>query len=293
MKRDQIESYLKDRELTYVSDSSNLETRYLRNKIRLELLPLLLEYQPKLIEHLGQLSAIMRGEDEYLDSIVDNWVKKEAKRTSGDEIFVPVASFVKLPRPLRNRVTRHLLMKIGKSLRRIDQGHIQSVYHLAMGKNPNAMINLPNGLKIKKRYDRLIFISGPEPKTRDFWYSFEGPGTFFLEQISRSISLLEIEGGVDVKMEDSPWVAYFDADKLLYPLILRNFRPGDRFIPLGMNGHKKIKDFFIDLKVPSEMRPLIPILVNQDTPMWVCGYRIDERFKVTPETKKILKVTIS
>jgi len=110
------------------------------------------------------------------------------------------------------------------------------------------MIDLPNGLKIKKRYDRLSFISGPEPKTRDFWYSFEGLGTFFLDRISRSISLLEIEGGDDVKMEDSPWVAYFDAGKLLYPMILRNFRPGDRFIPLGMNGHKKIKDFFLILK---------------------------------------------
>ena len=288
-----IESYVKDRGLTCVSDSSNVETHYLRNKIRLELLPLLLEYQPKLIEHLGQLAALMRGEDEYLESIVASWVKKKAKQTSENEIFVPVTSFVTLPRPLRNRVARHLLMKIGKSLRRIDQGHIQSVYHLALSKNPHATIDLPNGLKINKRYDRLFFTSGRSPKPRDFWYSFEGPGTFSLEQISRSISLVEIEEGVAVKMEGSPWVAYFDTDTILYPLILRNFRPGDRFVPLGMKGHKKIKDFFIDLKIPAEMRPLIPILVNQDTPMWVCGHRIDERFKVTRETKKILKVTIS
>ena len=83
-----------------------------------------------------------------------------------------------------------------------------------------------------------------------------------------------------------------DADKLQYPLVLRNFRPGDRFVPLGMAGQKKIKDFFIDLKIPSEMRVLTPILVSQDTPVWICGYRIDDRFKVTSETRKILKVAI-
>ena len=77
-----------------------------------------------------------------------------------------------------------------------------------------------------------------------------------------------------------------------YPLVLRNFRPGDRFIPLGMAGHKKVKDFFIDLKVPSETRASTPILTMEDTPIWICGYRIDERFRITPETVRILKITI-
>jgi tRNA(Ile)-lysidine synthase len=97
---------------------------------------------------------------------------------------------------------------------------------------------------------------------------------------------------VDLSWPNQAWTAYLDAEKLQYPLILRTFKPGDRFVPLGMNGQKKIKDFFIDLKIPSEMRASTPILVSQDTPVWVCGHRIDDRFKVTSETRKILKVAI-
>lgn len=293
VKREEIESYLKARELTYVTDSSNFETRYLRNKIRLELLPLLLEYQPRLVEHLGQLSTILRDENDYLEKEAHDWVKKEAELKSKGEISIPVSSFIKLPPPVRNRVTRRLLMKIRKNLRRIDQHHIKSVYKLALNRNPQSMINLPDGLKVKKTYDRLAFAVGEKPKPRDFSYSLEGPGKFFLERISRSISLVEMKGGVDLKRGDSTRTAYLDADKLLYPLIVRNFRPGDRFVPLGMEGHKKIKDFFIDLKIPSGTRSLIPILMSQGTPVWVCGYRIDERFKVTPETRKVLEVTLN
>ncbi|MBW1888520.1 MAG: tRNA lysidine(34) synthetase TilS, partial [Deltaproteobacteria bacterium] len=75
-------------------------------------------------------------------------------------------------------------------------------------------------------------------------------------------------------------------------LVARNFLPGDRFIPLGMVGHKKIKDLFMELKIPSEKRVLIPILISRETPVWICGYRIDERFKITSETEKILMATL-
>jgi len=89
------------------------------------------------------------------------------------------------------------------------------------------------------------------------------------------------------------WTAYVDAEKLRYPLSVRNFRPGDRFVPLGMEGHKKIKDFFVDLKVPAEERHTTPIVFSQRTPVWICGYRMDDRFKVTPETKRVLKMTLA
>lgn len=89
----------------------------------------------------------------------------------------------------------------------------------------------------------------------------------------------------------SPWTAFLNAERITYPLMIRNFRPGDRFVPLGMSGHKKLKDFFIDLKIPSEVRARIPILTERDMPIWVCGFRIDDRFKVSSKTKKVLKVT--
>jgi tRNA(Ile)-lysidine synthase len=165
------------------------------------------------------------------------------------------------------------------------------VYLLAKGKKPQGILNLPNGLTVKRVYDRLAFVAGDADKSVAFHYRLDGVGTYYLEEIGRSVTLDEMEREADFNLQSQEWTAYLDADKLQYPLILRNFRPGDRFVPLGMAGHKKIKDFFIDLKIPTEMRILTPILVNQDTPVWVCGHRIDDRFKVTSETRRILKVS--
>jgi tRNA(Ile)-lysidine synthase len=293
IKRDEIESYLKARDLSYVIDSSNLQTDYLRNKIRLELLPQLLEYQPRLIDHFGQLAHILRGENKFLEDHAEDWVVREADQKPDGDIVIPVHSFIELSEPVRNRVTRHVLKKIGKNLRRIDRGHIESVTMLAKGTNPQGILNLPRGITVKRVYDQLAFTAGDKEKPEEFHYHLDGVGTFFLEEIGRSITLLEMQREACLNLQNQEWTAYLDADRLKYPLILRNFRPGDRFVPLGMAGHKKIKDFFIDLKIPSEMRALIPILVSQDTPIWVCGHRIDDRFKVTSETKRILKATVT
>lgn len=89
------------------------------------------------------------------------------------------------------------------------------------------------------------------------------------------------------------WKVLLDAEKLRFPLTLRPFKAGDRFVPFWMKGHKKLKDFFVDLKLPLEQRYSTPILFCGDTIAWVCGLRIDDRFKVTAETRKVMKLVLS
>jgi tRNA(Ile)-lysidine synthase len=290
--RERILSYLKTEELSYVLDSSNLDTKYLRNEIRLNLMPLLLTYQPRLIEHLGQMAEILRSDSQYLERQAEDWVDGEAELKSNGEVVIPISPFLRSLQPLRNRITREILKRVKKNLRRIDRGHILDVYQLARGPKPQSALTLPGGVRVKKTYDKLLFSSGLKEKTGPFFYRLNGPGTTYIREIDRSISLEEMEKGGFSKGEDSPWISYFDAEKLSFPLIIRNFKPGDRFVPLGMTGHKKVKDFFVDLKIPTEKRRATPLLLSEDKPIWICGYRIDERFKVTPDTKKILKVTI-
>jgi tRNA(Ile)-lysidine synthase len=291
-KREEIESYLKARDLAYVVDSSNLQTDYLRNRIRLELLPSLMEYQPRLIEHLGQLADILRNENTYMDGRAEDWVMREANLGATGEVSIPIPSFLDLPHPIKNRVTRQILGKVGKNLRRIDSLHIESVAELGTSENPHGSLNLPNGLMVKKSYDRLVFRIGEEQESKAFHYLLEGTGTYDIEEIGKTIGLRELEANTDLNMKGDERRAYLDAEKLQFPLILRNFRPGDRFVPLGMTGHKKIKDFFIDLKIPFESRSLIPLLVSGDRPVWIGGHRIDDRYKVTFETKRVLEVSL-
>ena len=292
VKREEIEAYLRERKLSYVIDRSNFETRYLRNKIRLELMPTLLEYQPRLIERLGQTALILSSENQYLERQAEKWVASHGAFESPGEFAVPISPLLNLASPVRNRVVRQLIIKVKKNLRRIELKHLQSVDTLARSKKAQAMVNLPDGLSVRKTYDRLAFGTGARQEPGHFYHLLQEPGTLYIEEIDRSIALVEMDNRGDLEMDDHGGAAYVDAETIRYPLAARNFRQGDRFIPLGMAGHKKVKDFFIDLKIPSELRVRIPILISQNDIVLIVGHRMDERFKVTSGTRKVLKVTM-
>ncbi|MDY6970959.1 MAG: tRNA lysidine(34) synthetase TilS [Thermodesulfobacteriota bacterium] len=289
--RNEIESYLKCKQIAYMTDSSNLETRYLRNKIRLDLLPKLKEYQPRIVEILGHTAETIRGEDEWLEATAEKWLRESAETMDNGGIKISLPLFKGLSAALRNRVIRYALRITGGDLLRVSLCHIEAVDRAAMGKRPQAQVNLPNRLTAGRVYDRLVFARVKDKIPEGFNYTLKGPGTFHLRALNRSVSVKEIESWVPLEIKSSPWTAFLNADRITYPLAVRNFRAGDRFIPFGMRGHKKIKDLFIDLKIPSEARASTPILVHQNTPIWVCGLRIDDRFRVSPDTRRVLKVT--
>jgi tRNA(Ile)-lysidine synthase len=141
-------------------------------------------------------------------------------------------------------------------------------------------------------YDKLIFNRGEGRVFDEFSYTLEGHGISYLEALEGTISIEEKEKAELPDKYTSPWTAYLNADRITFPVVVRNFRPGDRFVPFGMSGHKKLKDFFIDLKIPAEDRARIPILTHNNSPVWVCGFRIDDRYKVMPDTEKVLKITV-
>jgi tRNA(Ile)-lysidine synthase len=291
--REEIIYYLHKKGLKYVTDSSNLQTHYLRNKIRLELVPRLKEIQPRIIELLGQTAGIMRMEDQCMESESENWFKDSSELIGLNEVMIPLPSFRELPEALQCRVIRHTLAIIKGNLRRVSLRHIQAVNRAANGARSRASLNLPNGLTVQRSYDRLIFSKGEGMAVKEFSYTLAGPGRFFLEYLDRAIVLEETEVILPPVKQLSPMTAFLDADLISYPMTVRSVRPGDSFVPFGMSGHKKLKRFFIDLKIPANDRRLIPILTNDDKPVWVCGLRIDERYKVTSETRRVLKVTFS
>jgi tRNA(Ile)-lysidine synthase len=255
-------------------------------------LPSLLEYQPRLIEHLGLLAEILRNENTYMDGRAEDWVMKEADLGTMGEVSIPVSSFLGLPNTMRNRVTRQILKKVGKNLRRINSLHIKSVAELGKNKRPHASLNLPNGLNVKRSYDRMVFRIGEEQESKEFHYLLDREGTYYIKEIDKTLCLLELEPNGDLNLEGDKRKAYLDAERLRFPLIIRNLKDGDRIVPLGMSGHKKIKDFFIDLKIPRESRALVPLLVSNEKAVWICGYRIDDRYKVTPKTKRVLEASL-
>ena len=293
VRRDEIESYLELRGLGYMTDSSNLERGYLRNRLRLDLLPRLKEYQPRIVERLGRTAEIMRMDEEWLDAKAGDWLGREADSGPQGDVRVPLPLFLGLDEAIRSRVVRRALRMAGGGLRRIGLRHWESINGIAAGERPQARVDLPNGLHVIKEYDTLIFTAEKQGGVEDFCYLLKGPGRSYLEALGCFITLEETTKEALPEGNDSPETAFLDAERLAYPLMVRNFRPGDRFIPLGMTGHKKIKDFFIDLKIPSGARARIPILTWGNDIVWVCGLRTDNRYRVNPGTRKVLKVALS
>jgi tRNA(Ile)-lysidine synthase len=290
--RREIERYLKARELNYVTDSSNLKTDHLRNKVRLELMPLLDQHQPQLAHLLGQTADILREEDAYLERISEAWLSREAVLKPDNSTQIPISSFLNLPVALRRRVTRQSIGRAKHDLRRISWDHVESILRLAHSEKPQASIHLPGRLNVKRNYDYLIVSSGEGRKPRPFSHTLHASGVYRIKEIGRTISIAEVKNRKGLDLHQSPYTAFLDADKMRYPLKLRSFKPGDRFVPFGMTGHKKLKDFFVDNKVPAKMRYSTPLLCCDDTIVWVSGLRIDDRFKVTPETKRVLKIAL-
>ena len=288
----QIDRYLEARQLAYVTDTSNLRATYLRNKIRLQLMPLLENYQPQVVRLLGQTAKILREEDAYLEKIVEAWLTGRIETKPGVSFRISISSLLELPIALRRRVTRQLIGKVKKDLRRISWDHIESVQELVNAEKPQSSLGLPGGIQIKRTYDQLVFSAETKGKLRPFSFLLDGPGKYSFEEIGRTISVEEMPNRRDLDFGHSPWTAFLDLEKLRYPLTLRSLRPGDRFVPLGMTGHKKLKDFFVDLKIPRDQRYSTPILCCDNSLIWVCGFRIDDRFKVTPETKRVMRVTL-
>ncbi len=288
--RDEVMSYAELKGLKYVTDSSNLETHFLRNRIRLEVLPQLKEIQPRVIELLGQTSEIMKRDNEWMEAEATAWMEKTAELSEDAIVNLPLPLFKQLPEALKFRIIRHALKISGGTLRRISLQHIEDIVSMVTGEKPQAQIHMPNGLVVARSYDKLVFDAGGGEESSEYSYPLDGPGICHLEAPGYTISIRETEKTEMPDMSTSLWTAFLDADQITYPLGIRNFRAGDRFIPFGMAGHKKIKDLFIELKIPSEDRIRIPILTYNNNPIWICGIRIDDRYKVTDETIKVLKI---
>jgi len=151
---------------------------------------------------------------------------------------------------------------------------------------------LAHGFWIEKRYDDVLLRKRDVRPPCPFEVDLHSPGRTLIKEIGREVVVEEADRDQFKDYDVSPTISLMDYESLRFPLKMRNFRPGDRFLPLGGKGTQKLKDFFIDHKVPRFERPGVPLLISEERIAWVVGYRIDERVKITEKTKKVLKVTV-
>ena len=280
--RDQILYYLNKKGLSYVLDSSNMDIAFLRNKVRHKLIPYLQRYQPNIVEILSKTAELLFVENSFLESEAEKWIKENVSFFENIAVL-ELKDFNKLHLALRQRILRSLINKRLGHTKRISFDHINSILGLIERAIPNSEIHLPYNVVVKKRYGLLII--DEKRQFQNYCYHIKNYGRHYLPAID---SWLLVEKTEEIKEKNC---AIVDIDKLEFPFIIRNIRAGDRIFLQGI-GHKKIKDIFIDMKIPKEIRRLIPILVLKNRPAYIwCIDKIDQRIKANMP-KKAVKISL-
>jgi tRNA(Ile)-lysidine synthase len=290
--RGEIEKFLEDEKTGHITDSSNLKKSYLRNKIRLSLVPMLKEYNPDIIETLSKTAAIFRDEERYFEIIVTKALMKLISRKTDSRIELFLAPLEIMDKAIIRRVLRRAIDET-KDLRGISFIHIEDIIGLVRSGDSGDRIYLPKGIRAVKDYSILILTS--EPPVALGTYSLTVPGEVILKEAGILIKSSPIAASEfqKVQYKDGRTVSgVFDSDKLVYPLVVRSRRHGDFFYPAGFGRRKKIQDFFVDEKVPRDERDRVPLILSGNDIIWVVGYRGDERFKVGEGTEKGVKFEV-
>ncbi len=296
--RSEIEDYLDSRKLSFRSDRSNTAMDYLRNRIRLHLIPNLEDkYSKNLKSHILNLAEIAREDDDFLDGQVREFLRLHPPE-AGKQLTIKLDDIRPLHPAMQKRVIREVVSRALGELRRVSIGHIGAIRELLVAPGLNKQIHLPGSLVVRRLGNELKFniepnrrsgISSKKSDDIDWKVELNIPGLTEIQPTSLKLHARLIPRE-DKNYDSVPTHhSYLDFDKTGNRIIVRYFRPGDRFVPLGMEGTKKIKSFFIDEKVPREERKLIPILTTlTGDVIWVYGKRIAQGYRVTKETKNIL-----
>lgn len=289
--RKQILDFLHQHDLEFVEDQSNLDSKYLRNRVRHELLPVLKRrFNVNVVANIARLATIAGDEEAFWNAIVEQHFHDFVIEKSGNRIAFATVSLVHLHRALLRRLIRHAVAVLKGDLRRLRYSHVEAVVCLIHSSKAFGWIDLPQEIGVCRHSDRISFVKGPRQDTPLFEYHIAGPGTIPIPEIGKKLRLLEctVEGLPANLKESSPDKAFLDLQAVPFPLLARNLRPGDRFTPLGMSGSQKVKDFFINQKVPRLERSRCPLLISHGKIIWVGGHRIDNAARVTGSTNRVL-----
>jgi tRNA(Ile)-lysidine synthase len=295
----EILSFLDIHKIPFMSDKSNTEGIYLRNRIRHLLIPeLTASYNPKLEESLSNMAEIMRVEDDFMKTLTDKIMSEcGAKPDNNNEIRIKISELRKYHEAVQRRIIKNVLQRSTPNGQGIGYTHIKMVKDLAYRNHPSGHLNLPYHTLVKREYDFLVF-SKVGKFDRDFmkerdqvFYKVTLPGSVKIAELGKTIIFDFAEPPVQTKSNKQD-IVLMDYDRIILPLVIRTGKPGDRMQPLGMKGTKKIKSFFIDEKVPLNFRKDIPLLLDQESVLWIAGMRMSERVKITEKTTRILKAEI-
>ena len=296
-------------DLQPVMDQSNLSRDITRNRVRLDLLPLLEQFNPEIRAAITRLSRTASRDLSYLEEQVDRaWDR--TVRVDDSKVNVDREAFSSLHAALQGHLLRRAVAVLKPDLRDLEQYHIDTMAAL-LGGPAGGSLDLPGGLRFSVSYSDATVSQTADGAGRrpplDGEYELRIPGETLLPGWRVRSSLQEADGQHSVgslrrarasqgaRGEEYPdgLAVRLDYDAVGTALSVRSRRPGDRFQPLGMDRTKKLQDFMVDARIPRELRDSIPLVVSPRGIAWVVGWRIADWAKLAATTKKALKLNFT
>lgn len=290
--RRQIIAYLKKADIAYRQDGSNESKIYLRNKIRLELLPYLKnEFNPKFDEALAQMAQILRDENNFIGECVNEAFKSTCVKKQNNKIVLNIGYLGTLHPAIRRRMLKKVLEDFNPQKNGVTFLHIDSLAKLLQDSESGKKICLPCGIEARREYENLILERLQKGTGQiEYLYEIAVPGQVYVVQRNLTVRLqLVARDKVDFSNRSKH---YIDFDKIRPPLVLRNRRAGDWFQPLGMCGRQKLKSFFINRKITQQKRDEMMLLADRQAVLLIENMHLNDQVKITPETKNILELEI-
>jgi len=287
--REETADYCHSRSLQPRTDASNLSLSPLRNRIRQQLIPLLEQYNPRVAEALCRTARIAAEDFAFLETEA-NRVWREVAQEETNAFSISKKRFLELPVALQRHLLRMAMEKLLGTLKDIESTHIEKVIQ-ALDKSAGKRITLPEGLIFTIEYDRYLL--GLEPESLSPLPALEEEVALNVPGETRLPGwrvLAHVTSRNEMDEAGNEFTACFDLAKVGQKLMLRQRHPGDRFQPLGMVQPKKLNRFMIDSKIPRSWRGRVPVVCSPQQIVWVVGWRIDERARVTDATTQVLRL---
>jgi tRNA(Ile)-lysidine synthase len=297
--REEIEQYCREAGLSPRTDSTNLTPEYTRNKVRLGLFPYIDgNYGADIVSSLCRLAENAAVDNRFMEKCASEAYGQILRESGEGFVRMDIAGLRDLDPAIRMRVFRQAAANAAGSAKGIGSVHYRALTDLVIKGATGTQAELPRGIRASVSYGTLTVssagsLAGKERHASEFSRQLAVPGTTAVPEIGAELTA-SVHPTLSIDKYKSlgynPYVQYFDYDLLKKGIHIRNRRTGDVFKPFGSSGTKKLKEFFIDSRIPREERSHIPLICRGNETVWVIGYKISDKFKVTENTKKVLKI---
>lgn len=271
--RKQIEEYAHTNNIQWREDASNHQQVYLRNAIRLEVLPILETIMPSISQNILHLAERMEGAHYLYDRSIQLLLKKLIVK-KGEEIHLPIHGILR--HPAAHAILFEVMYPLGFS-----SAQIQEAYQLLFASTGKHISSSTHMALVNRNWLMLI----PHHSNNIHHVLIEEPGVYDMGDFQLDISWSDVPNTIPSDKN----IAYLDARDISFPLLARRYKTGDYFYPLGMNKKQKLSDFFINQKMPLHEKERTWLMTSNDRIAWIIGQRIDHRFRLQPSSSKVLR----